>query len=153
MNTKSTARISVLAVVVLVAALLAFRGIQGMSVMAAPNSLEGVWMVTVSPEGGTPFSDVTTFSHDGSVTIMENDGRLGIGVWEKVSDHSYAFTAWEYWKEEGTFFQAKISSPIDLGKGGEKYSGPFSVQIFVVGNPDPVVIAKGSATGVRMHLQ
>ena len=78
--------------------------------LAAANSLEGVWNTTVSPQGQPTVTVMTTFHRDGSVTMMENDGRPGIGVWEKVSDHRYAFVVWEYWKEGETFFQAKVSS-------------------------------------------
>jgi hypothetical protein len=150
-NTKSTVRISVLAVVMLVAALLVYGGIRGTSALAASKSLEGVWTVSVSPPGQPTSTAVTVFHSDGSVTIMENDGRPGIGVWEKVSGRSYAFTAWEYWKEGESFFQAKVSGPIELSEGGEAYSGPFSLQVFVVGNSNPIVEGSGTATGVRMH--
>jgi hypothetical protein len=122
-------------------------------VLAASNSLEGVWTVTVSPSGQPPFTGVTDFHRDGSVTIMENDGRLGIGVWEKVSDSRYSFTAWEYWKEGDSYLQAKISGPVELSKGNDEYSGPFTLQVLVVGNPTPIVDGSGTATGIRMSVK
>jgi hypothetical protein len=123
-------------------------------VSAAPNSLQGVWFTSVSPQGEPPFSNLSAFHSDGTVAMNENDGRIGVGVWEKVSNHSYAFTVWEYWQDGETYFQAKVSSsPIDLGTGGDEYSGPFTFQVFVVGNPNPVVEGSGTATGVRMHVK
>ena len=87
------------------------------------------------------------------MTVNESDGRIGIGVWEKVSDHHYAFTVWEYWKEGEMFFQAKVSSSVELGKGGDEYSDAFKFQVFVVGNPKPVVEGSGTGAGVRMRVK
>lgn len=121
---------------------------------AAANSLQGVWIANVSPQGQPPFTSSAAFHSDGSVTMNESDGRIGVGVWEKVSDHGYAFTVWEYWKEGEAYFQAKVSSsPIELSKGGDEYSGPFTFQVYAVGNPTPIVEGTGTATGVRMRVK
>ena len=143
-----------LAVVLLVTALLVFRGTLATSALAASHSVEGVWIVTVTPPGGQPtFTNVTAFHGDGSVVAIESDGRPGMGVWRKVSDHRYTFTVWEYWKEGKVSFQAKLTSPIKLSKGGQEYSGPFSLQLFMVGNPNPIFEGEGTATGVRMPVR
>lgn len=121
---------------------------------AAANSLQGVWIVTVSPPNNMPTETVvTTFHSDGSVTEMTSDARVGMGVWEKASGRGYVFTMWEYWKDGEASFQAKISSTIELTDGAETYSAPFTLQVFVVGNPNPVGGGIGTATGVRMHVK
>jgi hypothetical protein len=99
------------------------------------------------------YTALASFHHDGSVTMMENDGRLGIGVWEKVADHRYVWTIWEYWKEGEDFLQARVTSSLELSEGGDKYNDAVTFQAFVVGNPKP--IAEGSATGagVRMRVK
>jgi len=119
----------------------------------ALNSLTGVWIVTVSPKDQPPFTSLVSFHSDGSMTANESDGRIGIGVWEKASDHSYAFTLWEYWKEGESFFQAKMSSSLELSKGGDEYNDAFKFQVFVVGNPNPVVEGSGTGAGVRMRVK
>ncbi|MBM4460803.1 MAG: hypothetical protein FJ011_24100 [Chloroflexi bacterium] len=125
------------------------------NVLVAANSLEGVWIVSVSMSGpdAPTYTAMASFHHDGSVTMMENDGRLGIGVWEKVADHRYVWTIWEYWKEGEDFLQAKVNSSLELSKGGDTYNDAVTFQAFVVGNPKP--IAEGSATGagVRMRVK
>lgn len=117
------------------------------------NNLEGVWIVTVSPQGHPTFTDMVAIHSDGSVTINESDGRLGIGVWEKVSDARYAVTAWEYWKAEETFFQGKLNSSVELGGGGDEYRDTFTFQIFMAGNPNPIQQFSGTGTGVRMSMK
>jgi hypothetical protein len=131
--------------------LLAFRTLGVGTVNALANSPVGSWKVTVSPEGGLPFTDGAVFSSDGTLTIMEADGVVGLGVWEKVSGNQYAFTIWEYYLDDGTFIQAEVRSTITLDNSKEQYSGPF---FFRVSDIDGNVFAEGigTAIGVRNHV-
>jgi hypothetical protein len=92
------------------------------------------------------------FSRDGTMTVMESTGELGIGAWEKVSDHHYAFTFWEFYQQDGASVQVKISSPIELSRDGNQYSAPFSFQMVdLQGNV--LAEGRGTAIGVRMQVE
>jgi hypothetical protein len=119
--------------------------------MAAANSPVGSWTVTVTPDDGPPFTNGGIFSSDGTVTIMEADGTLGLGVWEKLSGNQYAFTFWEYYSQDGSSIQVKVSSTFKLINDKEQYVGPFSVQIF--DGINWIVVGSGTATGVRNHVE
>ena len=82
MNTKRVLLSISLAAIL---ALLGPLGPLGSSALAASDSLVGSWTVTVTPEGEPSFVHAVIFCNDGTVTAMEPDGRLGIGVWENVS--------------------------------------------------------------------
>jgi hypothetical protein len=153
MNTKRAGLISILAIILVLVGVIGYQAFKPEPVLAGSKSLVGAWTVTVTREGYPPFTDIATFSSDSTLVVMESDGRLGLGVWQKLAHESYAFSLWEYYVEDGTTFQVKLTSTIELSKDKEQYTGPFSVLVYVVGIPDPVGEGSGTATGVRMHSE
>jgi hypothetical protein len=153
MNTKRAGLIFILATALILAGVIGYQAFKPDQVLAASKSLVGSWMATVTPDGGPPFEAVVTFSSDGTAIVMENDGRTGLGVWQKISNNRYIFSVWEYYTADGTYFQAKVTSTIELSRDKEQYTGPFSFQVYVVGNPVPVVEGSGTAIGVRQQLE
>ncbi len=155
MNTKRNTLISILAVGVILVGILAFQALSVTNAKAEANSPVGAWnvIVTVTGEGAPPpFISEMIFSSDGTVTCMESDGRLGIGVWEKISGNQYAFTMWEYYAQGGMSFQAKLRSTFTLADGKDQYDGPFFVQISIQDGPT-VFEGYGNATGVRNQVE
>ena len=67
---------------------------------SGPNglSLEGSWRTTVSIEGVEPFSSVFSFAAGGTITAIDSSqlsppsATNGLGVWEKIGPHTYAYT-------------------------------------------------------------
>ena len=151
MNLK---RLGLLIISVLGLILVGALGYQTLAVrnaMSASDSPVGSWTVTVTPDGGPSFIDGAIISSDGTLIVMENNGVVGLGVWEKVSGNRYAFTFWEYYEQDGTFFQAKVISTFKLSNDKEQYDGPFHFQIYAAGNL--IVEGSGTATGVRNHVE
>jgi hypothetical protein len=151
MNTKWFKLMSILAVGLILAGVLAFEFTAVGNVEAAANSPVGSWKVTVTPDGLPSFLNEGIFSSDGTVTIMENTGVVGLGVWEKLSGNQYAFTVWEFFMQDGAHMQAKVTSTFTL-IDKEQYTGPFFFQITA---PDGSVVVEGygNATGVRNHVE
>ena len=143
----------ILIVALVLTGILGSQFIRTSNALAGPRTLVGSWTTTVTPEGGEPsFVDAVIFSSDGTVTAMESDGRLGIGVWRKISGASYAFNFWEFVNEGGAAMQIKISSTIQLSKDGEHYSGPFTVEVRdTAGNL--LGTGGGTASGDRQHVE
>ena len=151
MKNKHFVLISALVVILVLAGFLGYQALKPDQAMAAAKSLVGAWIVTVTPEGGTPFTDGVIFSSDGTVTCMEQDGYLGIGVWEKISDNKFAFSFWESYLQDGALIKSKVSSTVELSRDNEQFSGPFHFQIYSDGNL--VVEGNGTGSGVRQHLE
>jgi hypothetical protein len=151
MNTKRAGLILVLTVTLVLVGVIGYQAVKPEQVMAASQSMVGAWTVTVTSEGDT-FTDIAIFSSDGTVTIMESDGRLGLGVWQKLQNNRYAFSFWEYYVEDGTTFQVNITSTIELSRDKEQYTGSFSVLVYIVG-VGQVGEGSGTATGVRLHIE
>jgi hypothetical protein len=152
MNTKKIPLAFLAIVILLLLGVLGYLVFQGSVAQAAGSKTPaGSWTVTVTPGDEPSFVDAAIFSSDGTVTIMEANGQLGIGVWEKTSHDSYAFTFWEYFGENDATIQERMSSTIQLSENGDVYNGPFSVEVYVDGKL--VGSGGGTATGVRMHVE
>ena len=115
------------------------------------NALIGSWKVTVTPDGMASFGSEAIFSSDGTVTIIEDSGAVGLGVWEKLSGDQYAFTVWEYLEQDGSMFKSKVTSKITLDNK-EQYSGPFFFE-FMTLDGYVIVSGNGTAAGVRNHIE
>ncbi len=153
MNTKRFILISALTVILVLAGFIGYQALKPDQVMAAADSPVGTWIATVTLEGQPTFVTVAAFSSDNTLTIMEDDGRLGLGVWERLSDRRFAFTFWEHsTNPDGAILTIKLNSTIELSADKEQYTGPFSIQIFI---PDGTQVGEGggTATGVRMHVE
>lgn len=153
MNTQRFALISTLAVILVVGGLIGYQAIKPDQAMAAANSPVGSWIVTVTVGNEQPFVTISAFSSDNTMTVMENDGRLGLGVWQKLSGRRYAFTFWEHsTTPDGAILTIKLNSTIELSADKEQYTGPFTLQVFT---PDGIQVGSGvgNATGVRMHVE
>lgn len=132
--------------------LLGLAGCQAGNALAAGNSLVGTWNGVITPDGAPSAKNVAIFSSDGTLTLMEGSGVVGLGVWEKVSGNQYSFTIVEYFLEEGANFQAKVRGVASINEDKESYTGPFHFQISdLEGN----VLQEGTgvATFVRMHVE
>ena len=151
MKTKRAGLVFILAITLVLVGVIGYQAFKPEQVMAASQSMVGAWTVTVTSEGDT-FTDIAIFSSDGTVTIMESDGRLGLGVWQKLQNNRYAFSFWEYYVEDGTTFQVNITSTIELSRDKEQYTGPFFFQIYDV-DGNLIVEGPGTATGVRQPLE
>ena len=88
MNTKRVLLSISLAVILALLGPLGYGLPWGSSAHAASGTLVGSWTVTVTPEGEPSFVHAVIFCNDGTVTAMESDGRLGIGVWENFSKNN-----------------------------------------------------------------
>jgi hypothetical protein len=150
MNTKQIVLMIMLAAALVLGGVIGYQQFKPIEALAAPKSLVGTWTVTVTPEGGTPFIDGMIFSSDGTTTVMEQDGYLGVGVWEKLSNNRFAFSFWESYLENDALITSKVSSTVELS-GKDQYSGPFNFQIF--SNGELLVQGTGAATGVRQHVE
>lgn len=153
MNTQRVRLIMIVAIVLVLVGAIGYQAFRPEQAKAAAQSPVGSWIVIVSPDGQPSFTDVVIFSSDGTITVMESDGRLGLGVWQKLPHNQYAFSLWEYFVDNGTTLQVNVTSTIELSKDKEQYTGPYSVTVYVVGNPDPVGGGTGTATGVRQHIE
>jgi hypothetical protein len=143
MNTKRITKISILVVGLVLSGLLAFQ------LLAVGNSLVGSWTVTVTSDQPA-FTSYVNFSSDGTLTEM-SDGVVGMGVWQKLSGHKYAFTLWECIQIGGNDFRGKVTSTITLDDK-DQYSGPFFYEF--MGLDGKVINAgHGTATGVRNHVE
>jgi hypothetical protein len=153
MNTKRAGLILILAIALMLVGVIGYQALKPTQVLAASQSPVGSWTVTVTPDGGESFADIAIFSSDGTVIVMESDGRLGLGVWQKISGNRYRFYIWEYYTEDGTSFQVKVTSTIELSSDKQQYTGPFSVEVYIAGNPEQVGGGGGTAIGVRQHIE
>jgi hypothetical protein len=151
MNAKRITLVSILAAALILAAVFAFQTLSVGTVMAAANSPVGSWTVEVTRTGLPPFTSVVIFSSDGTLTVIEDNGTVGLGVWQKLSGNKYAFTTLEYVQQGGGNFMAKVTSTITLDDK-EHYSGPFYFQFMTL---DGHVLADGfgTAAGVRNHVE
>ena len=153
MNTKRVRLIFILSITLVLAGVIGYQAFKPEQAKAAPQSLVGSWIASVTPDGGPSFTDIIIFSSDGTATVMEGDGTLGLGVWQKLPHNRYAFSVWEYYVEDGTSLQVNVASTIELSRDKDQYSGPFTFTAYVVGNPDPVNEGSGTAVGVRLQIQ
>ena len=142
--------IFVLAVALFVGGLAACSG--GGASNNAPSPV-GTWKVTVTPKEGPPFTTMITFHSDGTLVNMDPDGALGLGVWEKGANDTYAFTFQELIKDGDAYMQIKVNSTFTLSKDGEQYSGPSTVQIFDADGNLVVSDENPDAVGVRQHVE
>ena len=122
------------------------------SASAEANSPVGMWTGTITLEDGTTQKVGVIFSSDGTMTVMEESGALGLGVWEKVSGNQYRFTFWEYAQQDDAMLTSRVRSTIELSDDKEQYTGPFDFQL---SGPDGSVLAEGagSATFVRNYVE
>jgi hypothetical protein len=140
-----------LIIILVLAVVIGFQTSRVGDASAASSSLEGAWTVTVSPEGGEPFTDGAIFHSDGTATVFESGG-VGPGVWEKLSGDSYAFTFHVFITDGATFLKAKVRSTVKLSADKEHYSGPYFFQVFDL-DGNLIVEGPGTAEGVRQHLE
>jgi hypothetical protein len=151
MNQKRAGLFFILMAALILSGVIGYQAFRAQNVQAANKTVVGDWKVTVTPDGGSPFTAGAIFSNEGTVIMMENDGRLGLGVWDKSSGNQYSFSVWEYWLDNGSYFQAKVSSTIELSRDKETYTGPFDFQVYdLAGNL--LVQGTGTATGVRQYV-
>jgi len=153
MNTKRAGVISILAIALVLVGVIGYQAFKPEQVKAATQSLVGSWMATVTPDGMPSFADIIVFSSDGTAIEMINDGRPGIGVWQKLSHNRYAFSVWEYWTgDDALLYSARVTSTIELSRDKDQYTGPFFFQVYdSAGNL--IVEGPGIATGVRQQLE
>jgi hypothetical protein len=64
-----------------------------MSAMAA-HPIVGVWRTTVSNQGDTPFSSLSTFHADGTYTEVLPEGLVLTGLWQPTGERSAAVTGY-----------------------------------------------------------
>jgi hypothetical protein len=141
-----------IAVTLIILGLSGCQSLGAASAASAANSPVGNWTGTITPEGSTSVQNGVIFSSDGTMTVMEDTGVLGLGVWEKVSGNQYAFTFWETFLQDGANLQAKVRSTIELSDDKETYSGPFHFQIMDM-DGNVLVEGTGQATAVRNHVE
>jgi hypothetical protein len=151
MKSKWVKMISIIGVGLILVGVLAFQTSMVGNAKNEAKELAGSWKVTITGDGAPPITSEANFSNDGTITMIEDNGTVGIGVWEKLSGDQYAFTVWEYIEQGGSNFQAKVSSTITLDDK-DLYSGPFFFQFMDL---DGHVLASGTGTsvGVRNHVE
>jgi hypothetical protein len=122
------------------------------SASAEANSPLGMWTGTITLEDGTTQKVGVIFSSDGTMTVMEESGALGLGVWEKATGNQYRFTFWEYTQQDDAKLTWRVRSTIERSDDKEQFSGPFDVHL---SGPDGSIIAEGagSATFVRNKVE
>jgi hypothetical protein len=152
MNIKKVLRVLGLTALLVAVALFAYQAFDEENALAASSGPVGFWKVTVSPEEGPSFVDGIIFSSDGTMTAMEDTGRMGLGAWEKLGKEKYAFSFWEYYQEGEACFQVKVSSTIQLSHGADAYTGSFIFQAYDL-DGNLLASGAGTATGVRQHVE
>jgi hypothetical protein len=134
---------------------------------AAPNGLEGSWIVSVSvfdcttltPKGN--FTSLLMFSRGGSVTettsnpaFLPGQRSIGIGTWDKASDGSYSASDLAFIIFSGGHFQAgtqKLTHTITLTADGTQWNDQALVNFYdVTGAPIAAMHACATATAKRL---
>lgn len=154
MNTKRIVLFSVLVVALLLAGGFGYQALGGGAALASPaKGPVGSWVVTVALPNQPEEKVVVMFTSDGTMVDIEN-GNAGLGVWEKISADSYAFTMFGRLDPDISplLYSVKLVSTFQLSQDGEQYSGPF-VATFYDREGTPLFSMPGTATGVRMHVE
>lgn len=142
--------------------------------------ITGTWLVNLNINGGAspassqtsqqpagaatqaPFIAVETFHADGTfietslIDYLPPQGPPGQGVWERTGSREFALTIYGVTigdltnpQFQGTY---KVHSKLTLNRAGDKFSGPFTIEIF-----DPsgglVTTLAGTAEGRRARVE
>jgi len=150
---KNLWKISVLATIVLAIAL----GIQACATATAEaksNDITGTWTITVIPSadtGAPPFTNFSSMTKDGLVINSDDVGLASLGVWEKVSGHTYRTTFQGFFEQEGQKMRYQVRGTLELSADGEHFSGPFTNDIYDLDN-NLLFSIGGTVEADRMHV-
>ena len=154
MKSKKFVGIFGLMVALILAGLVGYQmSTTGSALAASSVAPVGSWILTIQAEGQPTTVEVATYHSDGTMTVARNGGAA-IGVWEKTSTDSYAFTVWGLLDPDlaPPLYRAKVIGIIQLSKDGEQYTGSFIAYLY---DQDGNLLFPSAAdvTAVRMHVE
>ena len=150
---KNLWKISVLAAIVLAIAL-SVQAYATSTAEAKSNDLTGSWTITIIPSADTgvpPFMNFSSMTKDGLVINSDDVGLASLGVWEKVSDHTYRTTFQGFFVQDDMQMRYQVRATLELSADGEHFSGPFTNNIYDLDN-NPFFEISGTVEADRMHV-
>lgn len=108
-------------------------GAQSGSVLAAEHTLEGSWIVYVTPaaeSGIPPFVNLGTFTRDGRNVNSDPVEGAAVGEWIKLGSRQFAVTFMGFTNVGGDFLLNKVRGTLDVNEAGDTFTGPFRAEVF-----------------------
>jgi hypothetical protein len=105
---------------------------------AVMPGIEGSWLVTVAPAGGSPapFPALVTYSAGGGLIVTDSSfspavGNLYQGTWTKTGGHeiSFTFLGFQYDEDGGHVGYVRVTETVTLDPSGETYTGLATFQM------------------------
>jgi hypothetical protein len=95
------------------------------------NRIEGGWELILTPEGGTPFLNVTTMAAGGGMMAANFDGSAGSGEWRRLSARRFEVTGVIPFQDiaTGELRRSNFRSTAILDKSGDAFQGVFTAEI------------------------
>jgi len=109
---------------------------------ADQSDIVGTWIADTDTSDPTNGPSIFMFTSDGTYSEMDDDGTIGMGVWEENDDGTVTLTAWENQGDGqgGSFGSFKIRATITLGADGDTFTATYTLEF-----TDPVGNSSGEA--------
>jgi hypothetical protein len=123
-----------------------------------PDPLVGSWIVTVTPDGGSPFTTINNFNVGGTFNQLENQAggpRPALGQWVRTGDFTYHtdFMIYGFARDEIGTWTGTLTVHVDitLGEHLEDFTAVYEAQgVFTDGT---VTSGHGTREGRRAHFE
>jgi hypothetical protein len=126
----------------------------GSSHAGSGSGLIGTWLVTATPDSGTPSSALITFTKD-HVVIATSTTQVGVtqGHWQRGSQGSFTLVGfqWEYDTLNVADGLVETSASFALDSTGQQLSGRFEAEFHDTTANQLLSQQSGSWSGVRLH--
>jgi len=126
----------------------------GSSQGGAGSSLIGTWLVTATPDSGTPSSALITFTKDHEV-IATSTNQVGVtqGHWQRGTQGTFTLVGfqWEYDSLNVADALLETSATFTLDSTGQQLTGRFEVEFHDITANVLFSEQSGSWSGVRLH--
>lgn len=121
------------------------------TVALATHPLVGIWRTTVSNQGDTPFSSLSTFHADGAYTEVLPDGLVLTGLWQPTGERTAAVTGYLNYVIGDRLVEGAVRLTAEVDETGNRLieDGAF---IGLYEDGSVAIAIESPGTGVRLDV-